>query len=131
MIGRRDLLLGAGIAAFGACARELRAPSPAAPDQPVPSHWPPYRDAIAIDGAGGINLVYPDDMAAEVVAGVIAADLGHAPGRMRSGPASYGLPALLADAEPEGHHPGTTPSRIAIARTASIVSASAAVLSPR
>jgi membrane dipeptidase len=66
MLRRRDLLIGTGLAALGACAPAARpsgnpASAGAAPPGPPPSHWPPYRDTVSIDGAGGIWLVYPDD----------------------------------------------------------------------
>src|SRR5215471_15377787 len=94
MLPRRDLLIGAGAAALGACAPKLRGPTAAAPSTPatpatpasepmaVPSgaaaHWAPYRDAVSIDGAGGIWLIYPDDTPADEVAKLVAGELAGA-----------------------------------------------------
>src|SRR5678816_198435 len=107
MVRRRDLLIGAGAAALGACAPKLREPtSPAAaspavtPSAPVavPSgtaaHWAPYRDTISIDGAGGIWLVYPDDTPPDEVARLIAAEVAHA--------RASGLTAVVTTIAPQG-----------------------------
>ena len=52
MPDRRDFLMAAGAAAFGLSAAHARAADA--------SRWPAYRDTIAIDGEGGLNLFYPD-----------------------------------------------------------------------
>jgi membrane dipeptidase len=85
---RRDFLVGTGLAALGACAGSPRAPAA------VASRWAPYRDATAIDAAGGINLVYPAEMDAAVVAGLIAAELAHA--------RASGLTAVVLTVAPSG-----------------------------
>jgi membrane dipeptidase len=106
MFRRRDLLIGAGAAALGACAPKLREPaspagaaaSPASSGTPaVPSaaaHWAPYRDTVSIDGAGGIWLVYPDDTPPDEVAKLIAAEVGHA--------RASGLTAAVTTIAPQG-----------------------------
>jgi len=75
MFRRREFLIGAGAAALSACAPGPRAPGVAPPAGPPPSHWPPYRDTVSIDGAGGIWLVYPDNVPPEEVARLVAAEL--------------------------------------------------------
>ncbi|HEY0504467.1 MAG TPA: membrane dipeptidase [Lysobacter sp.] len=55
MVARREFLAGlGGAAALGALGGVARAASP---------RWPPYRDTLAIDGLGGVDLFYlqPDD----------------------------------------------------------------------
>ena len=97
MFRRRELLIGAGAAALGACAGKLREPGPppaAAPAAPLPSHWPPYRDAVSIDGAGGIWLVFPEDTPADEASRLLAADLAQA--------RASGLTAVVTTIAPSG-----------------------------
>ncbi|HEU4727181.1 MAG TPA: membrane dipeptidase [Kofleriaceae bacterium] len=89
MFHRRDILIGAGATALAAC---MPAARPLA--GPPPSHWPRYRDAMAIDGAGGLFLIYPDDMAADDVAREVAAQIAHA--------RASGLTAVVMTVGPSG-----------------------------
>jgi membrane dipeptidase len=91
---RRDFLIGTGVAALGACASELRASGGAPASRTAPSRWPPYRDAVTIDGAGGIWLVYPDDTRPEEVAKGIADELAQA--------RASGLSAVVTTIAPSG-----------------------------
>lgn len=104
MFRRRDLLIGAGAAALGACAPKLREPAspgastaasvPVAVPSGAAAHWAPYRDSISIDGAGGIWLVYPDDTPPDEVAKLIAAEVDHA--------RASGLTAVVTTIAPQG-----------------------------
>ncbi|HEU4728282.1 MAG TPA: membrane dipeptidase [Kofleriaceae bacterium] len=100
MLRRRDVLIGTGLAALGACAPrsfEPRTPSPAPgpPASPTPAaHWAPYPEGVTIDAAGGIVLVYPDDMDPREVDRLIAADLVHA--------RASGLSAVVTTVAPAG-----------------------------
>lgn len=62
MIRRRELLIGAGVAALGACASKAGL-GPAKP-YPVPTgeaaRWAPFSQGISIDGAAGLNLFFDD-----------------------------------------------------------------------
>jgi membrane dipeptidase len=94
MYRRRDVLIGTGIAALGACASGPRPREPGAPESAAPSGWPPYRDAVAIDGAAAVSLVYPDDMAPAQVASLISAELAAA--------RASGLTAVVTTVAPMG-----------------------------
>jgi membrane dipeptidase len=101
MLYRRDLLIGAGAAALAACAapgsrsRELAAPGgPTTPPGGDAARWAPYRDTISIDGAGGIWLIYPEDMPADEVAKAIAAELAQA--------RASGMTAVVTTVAPQG-----------------------------
>src|SRR5215470_6680423 len=100
MVRRRDFLIGAGAAALGACASKQGAPaapaaSAAGPVVPAAdAHWAPYRQTVSIDGAGGIWLIYPDDMPADEATRMIAAELGHA--------RASGLTAAVTTIAPQG-----------------------------
>jgi membrane dipeptidase len=94
MFRRRDVLIATGFAALGACTPAQRRSGDAASGQAAPSHWPPYRDAVAIDGAGGIWLVYSDDTPPDEAAKLIAADLAHA--------RASGLTAVVTTIAPSG-----------------------------
>src|SRR5262249_6827804 len=76
MLRRRELLLGMGVAALGACAPRLREPA-ASGTVPVgaAARWPPFAAGVTIDAAAEVTLVWPDDMDPAVVAGLIARDL--------------------------------------------------------
>jgi len=95
---RRDVLIGGGLAALAACAPKLPVSGPTAsgavagPTAPQP--WPPYRDAMAIDGAGGVDLVYPDDMEPADVARLTAIELASAH--------ASGLTAVIMTVAPAG-----------------------------
>src|SRR5262249_30174528 len=91
MLRSRDFLIGAGAAAAGDCAPKWREPAsatsvaasptaaaPVAAPAGAAAHWAPYRDAISIDGAGGIWLLYPEDMPPDEVAKAIAGEVDHA-----------------------------------------------------
>ena len=54
MPNRREFLAAASLAALGAIAGRAAAAT-------APSHWPPFRDTIAIDGEGGFTLFMVDD----------------------------------------------------------------------
>jgi membrane dipeptidase len=94
MFRRRELLIGAGAAALSACASASRGSDRAASPGAVPSHWPPYRDTLAIDGAGGIWLIYPDDTPADEVARLVAFELAEA--------RASGLTAVVTTVAPSG-----------------------------
>lgn len=70
MYDRRDFLIGAGLAAVGACC-----PVAAASGDDAPSRWAPYRDTLAIDGAGGLGILYPADTRPEEVSRLVSAEL--------------------------------------------------------
>lgn len=66
MSTRRDVLkAGAGLAMATLVPRTATATQAA--------HWPPYRDAVAIDGAGGLGLFWIDDDDAKAIAADLAA----------------------------------------------------------
>jgi len=69
MIRRRDFVVGTGLAALGACAAGPRA---AQPRRGAALRWPPYRNALAIDGLGGVGLPFFPQMNADQVAAVLA-----------------------------------------------------------
>jgi membrane dipeptidase len=102
MLYRRDLLIGAGAAALGACVARGKPPAgapvaaggPTSPPGGDAAHWAPYRDAISIDGAGGIWLVYPDDTPADEVARSITSELAAA--------RASGLTAVVTTVAPQG-----------------------------
>ena len=82
MLRRRDLLIGTGLTALGACAPKPRAAAPHAPAGPAapsgetpPLRWPPYGQTMAIDGAGGPWLLIPDDTPADEAARQIAVQI--------------------------------------------------------
>jgi len=81
MPDRREFLMAAGAAAFGLIAARARSADA--------SRWPAYRDTIAIDGEGGLNLFYPD------------ADPKEAPSELVAARAS-GLGAVLLSVGPNG-----------------------------
>ena len=89
MIRRRDLLIGAGLAGLSACAAASAAPGRAAPRR----RWPPYRDATAIDAAGGLSLFFADQMDAASAAKMVRDDL-----QIRAS----GLTAVVATVAPSG-----------------------------
>jgi membrane dipeptidase len=93
MFRRRELLIGAGAAALSACTPGRRAPGAASPGA-VSSHWPPYRDTVSIDGAGGIWLIYPDSTPPEEVARLVTAELAQA--------RASGLTAVVTTVAPSG-----------------------------
>lgn len=76
MLRRRDVLIGAGLAGLAACAPRGVAgpkiePTPKvtiAPD----AKWPPYRAATVIDGAGGIDMFFPDLAPEEIAKELVA-----------------------------------------------------------
>jgi len=84
MIRRRDFVAGTGLAALGACAAGSGVGRAAAP------RWAPFRDALAIDGLGGVQLPF----FAQLKADQIAAELRNA--RLS------GLTAALHDMGPFG-----------------------------
>ena len=94
MLYRRDLLIGAGAAALGACVAVKGATGPTSPPGGDAAHWAPYRDAISIDGAGGIWLIYPDDTPADEVAKSITGELAAA--------RASGLTAVVTTVAPQG-----------------------------
>ena len=94
MLYRRDLLIGAGAAALGACVAQGQKPGPTSPPGGDAAHWAPYRDTISIDGAGGIWLVYPDDTPADEVAKSITSELAAA--------RASGLTAVVTTVAPQG-----------------------------
>jgi hypothetical protein len=59
MLRRRELSLGAGVAAFGACAPRLR--EPAAPVSVPAARWPPFAAGVTIDAAAAAMWVSSDD----------------------------------------------------------------------
>jgi len=67
MIGRRRFLAVSGLAVLGAAIGSPRLGAAASP------RWRPYRDTMAIDGAGGISLIYFEDDPAAVAAELAAA----------------------------------------------------------
>jgi membrane dipeptidase len=93
-LSRRDLLIGGGLAALGACAGGGRLQEPAAPSGAVPPRWPPYPEAISIDAAAGLWLLYPDDMDRAQVDALIASELAHA--------RASGLTAVITTVAPAG-----------------------------
>jgi membrane dipeptidase len=90
MFRRRDFLIGAGLAGLGACAAGSGALGRAAP----PRRWRPYRDALAIDGAGGINLFFADQMDPKEVSRLVTEELAH----LRAS----GMGAVVATVAPSG-----------------------------
>jgi membrane dipeptidase len=81
MLRRRELLLGAGVAALGACVPRLREPTAPAASGAVPrgaaARPTPFAAGVTIDAAAAVNLVWPDAMdPAEIsrrIAGALAA----------------------------------------------------------
>ena len=108
MLHRRELLIGAGAAALGACAAKLREPAspagtapataaaggPTSPPGGDAARWAPYRDTVSIDGAGGVWLVYPEDTPADEVAKAIAGELAQV--------RASGLTAVVTTVAPQG-----------------------------
>jgi membrane dipeptidase len=98
MFRRRDLLIGGGLAALGACVPTSRAvaPGPAAPAPTgAAARWPPYPNGVTIDGAAALNLVYFDDsMAPAERDNAIAGDLAAA--------RASGLSAVISTVAPQG-----------------------------
>lgn len=84
MSSRRDFLKASGLAAVATSmgARLARAEEAAAA-------WPPYRDALPIDGAGGLGVVWYDEDDPQV-----AADLAHI--------RASGMGAIVATVAPSG-----------------------------
>lgn len=76
MLRRRDVLIGTGLAGLAACAPRVASapkiePTPkvtVAPD----ATWPPYRAATVIDGAGGVDMFFPE-VPEDAIAGELAA----------------------------------------------------------
>lgn len=97
MLRRRDFLIGAGLAALGACASKLSSGLGPATPYPVPTGaaatWPPFASGISIDGASAVNLLFDFADASELDK-VIAEDLAAA---KRSG-----LTAVVATVAPQG-----------------------------
>jgi membrane dipeptidase len=110
MLGRRDLLLGAGMAALGACAPRSRAPAtpggppaapaagPAAAQDAVPAgpaaRWPPFSAGVTIDAAAAAQLVWPDGMDPALVEKLVAGQLAAA--------RASGLSAVVTTVAPSG-----------------------------
>lgn len=95
MLLRRDFVTGALAAAAAACAPRQRAAAPTPPSAgPVAASWPPYRDAVAIDGAAAIELVLPEDMSAQERATIVAQQLAAA--------RASGLTAVISTVAPVG-----------------------------
>lgn len=90
MIHRRDLLFGAGIAGLGACAAGSGALGGAA----ASGRWPPYRRAVSIDGAGGINMFFEDQMDPATAKKLVADEIAHI--------RASGLTAVVATVAPSG-----------------------------
>lgn len=90
MVRRREFLIGTGVAGLAACA----AGSGALGGTTAPPRWGPYRQATAIDGAGGLSLFFTDQMSPAEAARVIASDLAHA--------RASGLTAIVATMAPSG-----------------------------
>lgn len=99
---RRDFLIGAGLAGVGACAGGPSAlgggpksPGPARSTGPAgATRWPPYRGVTAIDGAGGVFLVFPEDFDPALAAKIEARELAHA--------RASGLTAVVCTVAPSG-----------------------------
>jgi membrane dipeptidase len=109
MVHRRELLIGVGAAALGACAPKLRDPArpvngtigavgagsaAAAGPAPADAHWAPYRASISIDGAGGIWLVPPDGVTADEAGSFVANEIAQA--------RASGLTAVVTTIAPSG-----------------------------
>ena len=110
MLRRREVLIGAGMAALGACAPKRR--SPAAPGASasasapaststsgaVPggaaARWPPFAAGATIDAAAAVDLVWPDSMDPAEVAKLIAGQLAAA--------RASGLSAVVTTVGPSG-----------------------------
>lgn len=95
---RRELLLGIGVAALGACTPRLREPAALAASGMVPggqaARWPPFAAGVTIDAAAAVNLVWPDGMDPAVVAGQITRELAAAQ--------ASGLSAAVTTVAPSG-----------------------------
>src|SRR5262245_36031572 len=98
MLRRRELLLGMGVAAVGACAPRLREPAAPVASDAVPvgaaARWPPFAAGVTIDAAAAVNLVWPDDMDPAEVTKQIAGDLAAA--------RASGLSAVVTTVAPSG-----------------------------
>jgi len=89
MYRRRDVLIGSGLAALAACAPKL-----VSRGATTPAPWPPYRDAMAIDCAGGLYLQYANDMPPQEAAALVASEL--------AGVRASGLTAIVLTVAPQG-----------------------------
>jgi membrane dipeptidase len=97
MLRRRELLLGAGAAALGACAPRLRepaAPVSAAVPAGAAARWPPFAAGVTIDAAAAATFVAFDDPDPART----ARDL---PGELAAARAS-GLSAVVTTVAPRG-----------------------------
>lgn len=89
MYRRRDVLIGGGLAALAACA-----PTRASRGATTPTPWPPYRDVMAIDAAGGLFLIFADDLEPQAAASLVANEL--------AGVRASGLTAVVLTVAPQG-----------------------------
>ena len=90
MFRRRDFLSATGVAGLGACAQGR----PALGSPAAPRRWRPYRDALVMDAAGGLNLFFSEQLDPKTVVKLVADELAQA--------RASGLTAVVTTVAPSG-----------------------------